>query len=231
MYSFPHADPPERSDWAYRPVGAFSFPDYAEGSYTVAFALAFLTQFSHERSVWSTNLDLEGAGEIDFAVLRESRERFTEGEPPVLLLGEAKTYGRFEPKDFRRLGWLRRHFPEAILVVATLRSKLNAEERKALRLIAQPNVKRLSQVGWNPSVMVLTDAELLSGRDAPDCWTGSGGRAAAIAAKSQSATIANNPEVRRLADLTAQIHLGIPAQHVWARRTVRRLARQRRGKS
>lgn len=57
-YPFPHAKPPGPGDWAYRPMGAFSFPDYAAGSYTVAFALSFLTQSSHERCVWSTNLDL-----------------------------------------------------------------------------------------------------------------------------------------------------------------------------
>ena len=225
-YPFPHAQPPERADWAYRPIGAFSFPDYAAGSYTVAFALSFLTQFSRERNIWSTSLGFGKDFEIDFAVLRESRERLTEGEPPVLLLGEAKTNGRFEPKDFRRLRRLQRRFPEAILVVATLRSKLSAPERKALKEIAQPNVKRLSQVIWTPSVMVLTDAELLSGRDAPDCWTRLGGTAEEIAAK--SATISNNPEVRRIADLSAQIHLGLPPQHVWAQRTVERLARHRK---
>lgn len=113
--------------------------------------------------------------------------------------------------------------------MATFRSTLTGEERKALKQIAQPGVKRLSEVSWDPSMMVLTDVELLSGRDAPDCWRQAGGRAAAIAAK--STTIANAPEVRRLADLTTQIHLGLPAQHEWAGRTARRLARRRQRKS
>jgi len=209
-------------------MGAFSFPDYAAGSYTVAFALAFLTQSSADRSVWSTNLNLNGGLEIDFAIPRESGERLTEGDPPVLLLGEAKTDGRFDRRDFRRLRRLRRLFPEAILVVATFRSELTRDERTALREIAQPDVKRFSQVRWDPPMMVLTALELLSGRNAPDCWTHAGGRAAEIAA--QNTTIANLPEVRRLADLTAQIHLRLPAQHEWARRTSQRLARRKQRK-
>jgi hypothetical protein len=230
QFAFPHAEPPGRSDWAYRPVGAFSFPDYAAGSYTVAFALAFLTSRLGDRSVWSTNLNLRDDIEVDFAVVISDESRVVLDKEPITLLGEAKTDGRFQERDFARLRELRRLFPRGMVVVATLREKLTSKERAALANIAQPkHVGRPWEMSWDPPMMILTATELLSGRTAPDCWKDAGGTTAEIATRNR--VIANDPEVRQIADLTAQMHLGLPPHHEWVRSTLPRTAKKRRRSS
>jgi len=226
-FPFPHADPPLENEWAYRPVGAFSFPGFASGSYSVGFALRFLARDSFEPTAWSTNLDLGDGLEVDFVLLRESRERIVPiDDPPVLLLGEAKTYGKFEKKDFARMIRLRSLFPEAILVFATLRKSLTQEEKRAMKKLAQPAVSRAKAVPYSTGVMLLTGHELFSRKGPPHCWAEVGGRIAEIASKNE--VIANDPRVHQIADLTLQIHLGLKPHHQWASRTYKRLAREKK---
>lgn len=217
-YPFPHGKPPAADDWAYRPLGAFSFPDFASGSYAVAFALSFMQQLRRDRLIWSTNLELGSSLEVDFAIMiKHHSPLWHDEEPLVTVLGEAKSDGRFEAKDIARLRKLRKLFPDALLVVATLRHALSVTERNAIARLAQPrHAPRRLERYWRPPVMVLTATELLGDRSAPECWEAAGGRPAQIAGKNKM--VSYSTQVRVVADITAQIHLHLPPHLEWARR-------------
>ena len=141
-FPFPQSSPPDRKHWAYRPTGAFSVADHAQGAYTVAFALRFLTGgMVRGRSTWCTAIELDTTTEIDFAVLLEDHRYENDGGID-LLLGEAKSKGRFEPRDIARAERLRERYPDAVLVFATLGGSLTDEEKRGIGKLAQPSVKK-----------------------------------------------------------------------------------------
>ena len=93
--------------------------------------------------------------EVDFAA-------FWQGGPSErkvkLLLGECKTYGKFEDKDFKRMRYFSKAFPNPVLVFSTLRESLEDGERK-----------KIARLASTVPVMVLTARELClySGADDP----------------------------------------------------------------
>jgi hypothetical protein len=219
-YPFPQDDPPKREQWAYRPAGAFSVEDYAHGSYTVAFALRFLTQ-GHGRASWSTGLQLNQDVEVDFCLVREDESDWAE-EGPYLLLGEAKSYGRFEARDFERARLLRERFPSATLVFATLRPALSESEKGEIEELDRPQVTRYEDLPTQASVLVLTALELFHPEGPPRCWNDAGGRAAALSGQASSYV---RPLIPTWADLTLQIHADLAPHHEWWEAEAMRLRR------
>jgi len=217
-FSFPVGDPPTQSQWAYRPTGAFSVPDFANGSYSVAFALNWL-QPDFDRMTWCTGTHLGKSLEVDFAAFREERDG-----KPALILGEAKSQNRFTSTDFDRAARLRRLFPDAVLAFATLRNELADEERHAFTQLARPTSRYAKQVPIEPQVLVLTGAELLHLQGPPDCWKESTGRAAEL---SKGLPDWGRSELASWCDLTLQLHVGLDAHRAWARTEYERLAGRR----
>ena len=149
--------------WYYRTAGPFSIPNYADGAYSVLLTLNFfspLRVISHDfriTPVMSFKVESPDGKtvEVDFAA-------FWRGGPSErkveLLLGECKTYGKFEDKDFKRMRYLSKSFPNPVLVFSTLRESLEDGERK-----------KIARLASSVPVMVLTARELCpySGADDP----------------------------------------------------------------
>ena len=152
-----------KSPWYYKTAGPFSIPNYADGAYTVLLTLDFfyrLRLISHSfriTPVMSFKAESPDGKtvEADFAAFWKSG---THGSKVELLLGECKTYGKFEDKDFKRMRYLSKTFPNPVLVFSTLRESLENEERK-----------KIARLASTVPVMVLTARELCpySGVDDP----------------------------------------------------------------
>ena len=152
-----------KDPWYYRTAGLFSIPNYADGAYSVLLTLDFfspLRLISHDFRItpvmsFKAESPVGKAVEVDFAA-------FWQGGPSErkvkLLLGECKTYGKFEDKDFKRMRYFSKAFPNPVLVFSTLRKSLEDGERK-----------KIARLASTVPVMVLTARELChySGADDP----------------------------------------------------------------
>jgi hypothetical protein len=231
QYEFPSADPP-RDAWHYRSVGPFSIPDFAKGSFTVALALRFLAMLGH--------------GDICFAppfLLKTHAHRELESDLgaflqpdilgrqcPFLILGECKSFNRFEQGDIARLSRLARAFPGATLLLCTLRDKLEPPEKQAIGKLALGGRRSLQADTWRNPVVVLTATELLSEMGIPSSWQRKGGRAARLA-EQYSSMRAQLPNLQGLADITQQLHLDLEDYYSWLEADIkRRLSRRKRGR-
>ena len=195
--------------------------NYAAGAYTVLLALWFLGSHTWEPISWCTASDLSDDLEVDFAALRAAEHHHFEAPVRQLILGEAKSYGGFERRDFARLRTLRSRFPDEVIAVATLRDELDADERQELRVLAQPEVTRAGDVLKHPRVLVLTAMELLQGAEPPRCWEEAGGKAAKLAQALGRA----RPTLPVWCDITAQLHLDLPGHAAWAQQEIERLSK------
>jgi hypothetical protein len=163
LFPFPADKPPARADWGYRPRGAFAVTGFAQGAYAVALALHFFSDFGFlsGRRTWTVGMDLNDGDEsleIDFGVFLARDDR-RDGTRVAVLLGEAKTFGRFERADLRRGAKLLDRLCDSIFVMATLRDALD-DERVAIRRMA---LARRTRSGWptrRGRIVVLTANEL-----------------------------------------------------------------------
>jgi hypothetical protein len=189
LFPFPADKPPARADWGYRPRGAFAVTGFAQGAYTVALALHFFSHFGSlsGRRTWTTGMDLidgDASLEMDFGVFL-ARDDWREGTRVAVLLGEAKTFGRFERNDLRRGAKLLDRFGDSIFVMATLRDALDDDERDAIRRMA---LARRTRSGWparRGRIVVLTANELAARGSVGlrYTWEDLGGRHAKLAAR------------------------------------------------
>jgi hypothetical protein len=227
-FSFPATGPPPDA-WYYRAVGPFSVEDYARGSYCVTLALRFLGDVLRAEQTWVPSFILKRTGnkelETDFAAFWR-RSSFDENEP-MLILGECKSYGRFEPKDIKKMRGLGKQFPGAVLAFCTFRKSLKLKEKKLLAPLARGGRKHLRAERWRNPVLVLTGMELFSDfLGPPNCWKAEGGDFAKFAEKYRP-----TGNLTELCEATQQLHLGIESYWEWLEqqriRRVRRIEQAR----
>jgi hypothetical protein len=111
---------------------------------------------SHTGGTWVPSTNIAGIGEIDFAIWRKHRFGIGPKPAPELVLGEAKTFDRFETTDVQRLFALRSRLGTGFVCFATLRTELESDERRRITRLARV----LGERGTTPPVMILTAREL-----------------------------------------------------------------------
>jgi hypothetical protein len=210
--------------WAYRVIGPFALPDYARGGYAAALALRFFADVvSHgdrADTTWSAGQELTlpngDKAEADFIVWYQRKRMFGTNRRTEVIFGEAKSFGkdRFADEDIQRMKQLAETFPGSILVFATMKNAdaLSKDEVKRLRKLAQwgreydQDAKRS-----RAPVIVLTGLELFSEWYLEHTWKQKGGQHADFVAPA-SVSLEN---LRRLADFTQQLYLGMPSYSQW----------------
>jgi hypothetical protein len=142
-FPFPQAEPPQRDRWAYRPAGAAAVEHFAAGSYAVMFALGFLAgDYSFEPVSWCTATHLSRELEVDFAALHRGDDEHRQAGQ-TLLLGEAKSFSRFEARDMSRLHSMRRRFPgQHSLQPRCAARSIRMNVRRSLRCPSRPSAAR-----------------------------------------------------------------------------------------
>lgn len=139
-------------------------------------------------------------------------------KPPVLVIGECKSFGDFKSIDFKRADHIRREIPGAILVFATLKSELNEFERGKLVQLAMAGRTRVRDRKPRNPVMILTGHELCSMFGIPGCWASMDSRAKRIAKDFR-----DTGGLLEICDLTQQIHLGMDSFAVFRRAELDRM--------
>lgn len=175
--------------------------------------MRFLGDVMRAQQTWVPSITLKRAGhkdlEADFAVLW--RWPRADEDQPWLILGECKTFGRFEAKDVRRMRDLGKAFPGAVLAFCTLRKGLEAEEKKRIGTLARTGRRHLRADLWRNPILVLTGIELFGDSlGPPHCWKAHGGDFAKFAE-----TYRGFGGLTELCDATQQLHLGIEPYWEW----------------
>jgi hypothetical protein len=162
-FAFPSWSPADKKDWAYRVIGPFATYGYAKGSYCVAAALQFLDDKIAYKSNWLPSFEMLKDGkqefEADFGMFVQPGAT-SHISTPYLILGECKSYDRFDEKDFDRARKAAKLFPGAILCFCTFNEALNAKEIKELKKIVTAGRARLDVGKQLNPVLILTATEL-----------------------------------------------------------------------
>jgi hypothetical protein len=120
-----------------------------------------------------------------------------------LVLGEAKTFGVFEAKDLKRTQQLAESFPEALLVLTTLREGLEEDEQETIRKLLA------SRRGPKPGrLIILTANELCEASSSigpPYVWGDKGERFKQIAERFERGRF----ELEDLSRATLELYVGL----------------------
>ncbi|MBB4236451.1 hypothetical protein [Rhizobium esperanzae] len=196
-------------DWFYRIVGPFAAPDYARGGYAVALTLRALSGNHNTEMTWSTGLTLKPLNcEVDFVAWhRAGRFGGDECDEPLLVVGEAKSFGRnsINSEAIETLKKVAESFPGSVMVVSTLRKseELSLAELGRLRHLALWGRRsKLEGEPVNP-IVLFTRTELFAEHGIRGAWEKVDGK--------KMHAVHDFSDLHTLADLTSERYLGLGA--------------------
>jgi hypothetical protein len=209
-FRFPSGSPPRRDEWAYRVIGPFTTGHFAGGAYCVATALHFLSEKVARTSNWVTSFTMRNAAgkefEIDFGMLAEP-SRFSHTSSPHLIIGECKSFNRFEKRDFVRAKETANLFPGAILCFCTFNDALDKDEIRELTKLARQGQKKIIAGKQMNPMLILTARELFSEFKMTDFYSLYGDNA------EHARSVYLRDDVQELCEFTQRIYLGVPSYH------------------
>ena len=221
QFDFPITNPigGKHSRWAYRLMGPFALPNYAEGGYAAALGIRFFADVISRRNrsavTWSSGqeitLPIGGKIEVDFMLWYQREETFAINYPTEIVFGEAKSFGEevFTPNDVNRMKLLAEAFPGSTLVFATMKDKLSQEEINRIKKLAQwGRVYYRDRKQTRAPVIVLTGTELFTEMFLEESWKEKRGKHKDLIEPGWGVRTDN---LRVLADLTQQLYLGMPS--------------------
>lgn len=242
-FGFPVIGPSDKdnSQWAYRLIGPFALPDFANGGYAASLAIRFFSEIvgNHDMSgvTWSSGQELTFPTgkkiEADFIVWYQRKAMFGNDYPTEVVFGEAKSFGRegsmspssvahrakdedvFKEEDVSRMKLLAEEFPGAVLVFATMKEASDMSKGELAR------IKKLAEWGREyvkesrrsrAPVIVLTGIELFTGYSLRQSWKEKGGKHEELSSHGHL----RFKHLKVLADLTQQLYLDMPPYSEWA---------------
>ncbi|HZQ20281.1 MAG TPA: hypothetical protein VFA90_16325 [Terriglobales bacterium] len=227
-FTFPAGSPPNRDQWAYRVVGPFTTGGFAGGAYCVGAALNFLIEKVSREANWIPSFTMRDAAgtefEADFGLLAKPG-RFSHAASPHLIIGECKSFNRFEKRDFARAEAAAKLFPGAILCFCTFNDTLETKEIKGLTKLAKMGAKRMDVGKQMNPVLILTARELFSEFKLSDFYSLYGDKA------DYARGVYIRDDIQELCEFTQQIYLGMPSYHEWLEEKRRKKAARLAAKS
>jgi hypothetical protein len=225
-FNFPLTTPTDSNvaKWAYRVIGSFALPNYANGGFAAALSIRFFAdvigQMDRSETTWSPGQELTlPTGqkiEADFLLWYQRRQMFGPDYSTEIVFGEAKSFGKdvFKEEDISRMKQMAEIHPGAVLVFSTMKeaSEFSADEIARLRKLAEwgreyDKGKRETRA----PVIVLTGTELFTAKFLSETWNEKGGKHAQLAMPGH----VQLERLKTLADFTQQLYLGMPSYYEW----------------
>jgi len=238
-FGFPSVNPADAKHayWAYRLIGAFAQPNYAQGGYAAALSMRLFAELlgdvGDNRLTWCAGQELNFENghslEADFILWFRRAGTYGTQQTTHLVFGEAKSFGRdtFTVQDVARMQELALKFPGAAIAFATMRSAsdLTAEEIGRLKVLAEWGRRQGSKRGRSRTpIVVLTGTELFAEFSLRDTWKKAGGRHAELV----SPAYVRTDNLLDLADMTQQLYLGMEPYDTQILRRIDRVALRRK---
>lgn len=238
QFDFPITNPigSKHSRWAYRLVGPFALPKYADGGYAAALGIRFFVSVISRRHraavTWSSGqemtLPIGGKIEADFMLWYQREETLALNYPTEIVFGEAKSFGEdaFTPDNINKMKMLAEAFPGSTLVFATMKEELSQEEIKRIRKLAQwERVYIKDRKQTRAPVIVLTGTELFTEMSLEESWKEKGGKHKNLIDRGWIRT----ENLRVLANLTQQLYLGMPSYDLVIMKKIREREAKKKG--
>lgn len=247
QFRFPIFDPSSsgKSKWAYRVIGPFALPNYANGGYAASLSIRFFSEILglHDRShvTWSAGQELELAPndkvESDFILWYQRKELFGNDYPTELVFGEAKSFrgentgerrdipDAFQTHDIEKMKKLAERFPGSILVFSTMKQAgdLSRDEVDGIATLAEWGREYIRERRETRApVIVLTGTELFAPYSLREAWKKVGGEHARLI----EPAFVRTDNLRVLADLTQQLYLNMPSYGAWLDEKLRKRSTQ-----
>jgi hypothetical protein len=224
IFEFPSAAPPQKA-WAYRVIGPFAVGHFANGAYCVATALNFLSERIAPNTNWIPSFKMNNENgeelEVDFGMLA-APSTISRRSTPHLIIGECKSFNRFDKKDFARARQAAELFPGAVLCFCTFNEALKKPEIRGLISLAKQGRARLDVGKQMNPILILTARELFAEFQLTDFYSLYGDKA------EHARAVYLGSDLNELCDFTQQLYLGMPSYHEWLeqkrRKKVMRLA-------
>ena len=225
-FDFPLTNPTDskRAKWAYRVIGPFALPKYADGGYSAALAIRFFADLigrsMDTEATWSPGQELtlpDGRKvEADFLVWYQRKHIFGTDQPTQIIFGEAKSFGKdaFKDEDVQRMKLLAERYPGAVLVFATMKeaSELSKDEIQRIRKLAEWGREYdKERKETRAPVIVLTGMELFTPHFLEQVWKDKGGKHAQLV----EPAYVHLDNLKTLANFTQQLYLGMPSFGAW----------------
>lgn len=225
-FDFPLATPTDFkvAKWAYRVIGPFALPNYANGGFAAALTIRFFAdvigRMDRSETTWSAGQELilpSGQRiEADLLLWYQRRQMFGLDYSTEIVFGEAKSFGKdtFKKEDVARMKQLAELYPSAVLVFATMKeaSEFSVDEIARLRKLAEWGREYdKGRRETRASVIVLTGTELFTEHFLEENWREKGGIHAQLVAPGY----VQLDRLKTLADFTQQLYLGMPSYHDW----------------
>jgi hypothetical protein len=151
--------------------------------------------------------------------------RFSHTSSPHLIIGECKSFNRFEKRDFARAEEAANLFTGAILCFCTFNEALDAEEIKGITKLAKQGRKRMDVGKQMNPVLILTARELFSEFKMSDFYSLYGDKAA------YARGVYMRDDMQELCEFTQELYLGMPSYHEWLEEKRRKRAARLAAKS
>ena len=220
QFDFPTTNPIGRkySRWAYRLIGPFALPNYADGGYAASLGIRFfahiISKGNRSAVTWSSGQEMTlpkgNKVEVDFMLWYQREETLALNYPTEIVFGEAKSFGKeaFTPDDVNKMKLLAEAFPGSTLVFATMKEDLSQEEINRIRKLAEwGRGYDKDRKQTRAPVIVLTGIELFTEMFLKESWKEKGGRHKRLIKPGWVRT----DNLRVFADLTQQLYLGMPS--------------------
>lgn len=219
-FPFPATDPSgsKNTRWAYRVIGPFAQPNYAQGGYAAALSMRFFSKIvisgGRANITWSAGQELtwpDGTrAEADFIIWYRRERIYGARFQTQIIFGETKSFGHdaFTVEDVARMKRLAQAFPGSVLVFSTMREPTDLSTDEIRRLASLAIWGRRILQGHHQSrapVVVLTGIELFAEFSLNQSWEKLGGRHAELI----KPAYVNPDNLRVLADMTQQLYLGM----------------------
>jgi hypothetical protein len=208
-FSFPAGVPPGNA-WAYRVLGPFATANFAHGAYCVASAMHFIEDKIAHKVTMISSFEMKKNGqqefESDFGAFI-SPGALNPITSPYLMLGECKSFNRFEEKDFERARKAAQLFPGAVLCFCTFNESLEPAEIKGLKKIVEAGRDSLDVGKHLNPVLILTGRELF-GQFHFGEYSELYGTDAQLARG-----MFMRGEIRDMCEFTQRLYLGMPSSH------------------
>ena len=208
-FSFPAGVPPANA-WAYRVLGPFATSNFAHGAYCVASAMHLIEEKVAHKVTMIPSFEMKKGGqqgfEADFGAFI-APGALNPITSPYLMLGECKSFNRFEERDFGRARKAAQLYPGVVLCFCTFNESLEPAEIRGLKKIVEAGREILDVgVSVNP-VLILTGRELFGQFHL-------GEFSELYGADAQMARgMFMRGEIRNLCEFTQRLYLGMPSSH------------------
>jgi hypothetical protein len=144
--------------------------------------------------------------EADFGMLA-APGKFSHTSSPHLIIGECKSFNRFEQRDFARAEQAATLFPGAILCFCSFNDSLDKNEIKGLTKLAKQGRKRMDVGKQTNPVLILTARELFAEFSMSDFYSAYGDKA------EYARHVYMRDDMQELCEFTQQLYLGMPSYH------------------